>query len=151
MAQPLVTALQATGKIKVFQISICIVMLLELPLSYIILHFGGKPYMAMYPTIFVAILGLFVRFIILKKLVSSYKLRYFTFAIVGKNSIIGIICYIISEFIHNIFNRSFISLIIISGLSCLITFILIYLLDITREERKLINKKIVYIQKIINR
>lgn len=35
MAIPLVTAMQATGKIKTFQITICIIMLCELPLAYI--------------------------------------------------------------------------------------------------------------------
>lgn len=142
IAQPLVTALQATGKIKVFQISICIVMLLELPLSYMILYFGGKPYMAMYPTILVTFIGLFTRFIILKKLVPTYKLTYFTFIIVGKNIMIGIICYIISTFIHNMFNTTLIGVIINSLISCIITFIIIYLLGISNKEREAINKKI---------
>lgn len=142
IAQPLVTALQATGKIKVFQISICIVMLLELPLSYMILYFGGKPYMAMYPTILVTFIGLFTRFIILKKLVPTYKLTYFTFIIVVKNIIIGIICYIISTFIHNMFNTTLIGVIINSLISCIITFIIIYLLGISNKEREAINKKI---------
>ena len=43
MASPIVTALQATGRIKVFQITICIIMLSELPLAYLILKNGGKP------------------------------------------------------------------------------------------------------------
>lgn len=145
MAQPLVTALQATGKIKVFQISICIVMLLELPLSYMILYLGGKPYMAMYPTIFVTFLGLFVRFIILRKLVPSYNLRYFTFAIIGRNFVIGTICYIISKLIHNMFNISLISLITTSALSCITTLILIYLFGISNEERDMLNKKIIFL------
>lgn len=145
MAQPLVTALQATGKIKVFQISICIVMLLELPLSYMILYLGGKPYMAMYPTIFVTFLGLFTRFIILRKLVPSYNLRYFTFAIIGRNFVIGTICYIISKLIHNMFNISLISLITTSALSCITTLILIYLFGISNEERDILNKKIIFL------
>ena len=53
MSPPLTTALQATGNIKVFQIVICIIMLCELPFSYFILYTGGKPYMVMYPSIFV--------------------------------------------------------------------------------------------------
>ena len=52
MSPPLTTALQATGNIKVFQIVICIIMLCELPFSYFILYTGGKPYMVMYPSIF---------------------------------------------------------------------------------------------------
>lgn len=67
MSPPLTTALQATGNIKVFQIVICIIMLCELPFSYFILYTGGKPYMVMYPSIFVISIGLSARFLILKK------------------------------------------------------------------------------------
>lgn len=145
IAQPLVTALQATGKIKIFQISICIVMLFELPLAYLILYFGGKPYMAMYPTIFVVFIGLFVRFIILRKLVPSYKFKYFTFAIVCKNIILGTICYIASEVIHSLFNTNFLSLIITSFISCIITSLIIYLFGISHNERNSINRKFTYL------
>lgn len=43
MASPVVTALQATGNIKVFQIVICVIMLCELPLAYLILACRRKP------------------------------------------------------------------------------------------------------------
>lgn len=145
MAQPIVTALQATGKIKVFQISLCIVMLLELPLSYMILYFGGKPYMAMYPTILVTFIGLFVRFIILKKLVPVYKLRYFSFIIIGKNILIGAICYFASEIVREIFSISFLSFIMTSIISCIITFIIVYLFGISNNERIFINRKLLHL------
>lgn len=145
IAQPLVTVLQATGKIKIFQISICIVMLLELPLAYLILFWGGKPYMAMYPTIFVVFIGLFVRFVILMKLVPAYNLKYFTLAIVGRNIVIGTICYMISKVIHSMFNTNFLSLILTTLISCIITSIIIYLLGITHNERIFINRKFTYL------
>ncbi len=143
MASPLVTALQATGNIKGFQISICIVMLLELPMAYLILYFGGKPYMAMYPTIFVVFVGLFVRFIILRKLVPSYKLRYFALAIVGRNIIIGTICYIVAKAIHSLFNTNFLSLIMTTLISCVVTSVIIYLFGISHNERISINRKLI--------
>lgn len=143
MASPLVTALQATGNIKGFQISICIVMLLELPMAYLILYLGGKPYMAMYPTIFVVFVGLFVRFIILRKLVPSYKLRYFALTIVGRNIIIGTICYIVAKAIHGLFNTNFLSLIMTTLISCVVTSVIIYLFGISHNERTSINRKLI--------
>ena len=142
MAQPLVTALQATGKIKVFQISLCIVMLCELPLAYIILHFGGKPYMAMYPTVFVVFIGLFVRFIVLKRQVSAYKLRYFTFSIVGKNILLGIICFIAAYYMHKAFPINFGTFILTSVIACLIVALVVYVFGITRNERAIFNSKL---------
>ena len=142
MAQPLVTALQATGKIKVFQISLCIVMLCELPLAYIILHFGGKPYMAMYPTVFVVFIGLFTRFIVLKRQVSAYKLRYFTFSIVGKNILLGIICFIAAYYMHKAFPINFGTFILTSVIACLIVALVVYVFGITRNEKVIINDKL---------
>lgn len=142
MSQPLVTALQATGKIKIFQISICIIMLCELPLAYIILYFGGKPYMAMYPTIFVVFVGLFARFVILKRQVSVYKLRYFTFSIVGKNILLGIICFVVAYYMHKAFPVNFGTFIFTSIMACLIVASVIYIFGITRNEKVAVNNKL---------
>lgn len=144
MAQPLVTALQATGKIKFFQISICIVMLCELPLAYIILHFGGKPYMAMYPTIFVSFIGLFTRFLVLKRQVSTYKLYYFATYIVGKNLLLGTFCFILSYYVHKFFPSNFWTFILTSIIACLIVILVVYIMGITTNERSKINNKILF-------
>ena len=65
IAAPISIALQATGKIKLFQIAISITLLCELPCAYLILKCGGQPYMAMFPTGVVTFIGVYVRFIIL--------------------------------------------------------------------------------------
>lgn len=142
MAQPLVTALQATGKIKVFQISICIVMLCELPVAYIILHFGGQPYMAMYPTVLVVFVGLFTRFIVLKQQVPAYKLRYFAFSIVGKNILLGTFCFMAAYYVHKALPVNFGTFILTSVVSCVIVALVVYTLGITQNERIKINNKI---------
>ena len=142
MARPLVTALQATGRIKVFQITICIIVLCELPLAYFVLYHGGKPYWAMYPTIFIALIGLFTRFMILKSLIPTYKFRYFLFLIVGKNLFIGIVCLSIAWFIHSKFEMNIYTLFITAILECLITSIIIYFIGMTSHEKKWILKKI---------
>ena len=143
MARPLVTTLQATGRIKVFQIAICIIVLCELPLAYLILHHGGKPYYAMYPTIFIALIGLFTRFMILKSLIPTYKFQYFLFFIVCKNLFIGIVCLSIAWFIHSKFEVNVYTLFITAILGCLITSIIIYFIGMTSRERRWILKKIV--------
>ncbi len=142
MAHPLVTALQATGKIKAFQISICIVMLCELPLAYIILHFGGKPYMAMYPTVLVVFVGLFTRFIVLKRQVPAYKLCYFAFSIVGKNILLGTFCFIAAYYVHKALPVNFGTFILTSVIACLIVALVVYAFGITQSERMNLNKRL---------
>lgn len=142
MALPLVTAMQATGKIKNFQITICIIMLCELPLTYVILEMGYKPYIAMFPTITVTSIGLFARLILLKQLIHSYSIKYFTFNIILKNIAIGTICLMLATFIHNCFDNNALSFIITSIISFIITIIGIYILGLSKNERTMITNKI---------
>lgn len=142
MASPLVTAMQATGKIKAFQITICIIMLCELPLTYLILKLGYKPYIAMVSTIIVITIGLFTRLILLKRLVKSYSIKYFTVHIILKNILIATSCIILATFIHKYFEeKNFINFIITSFFAFIITCISIYLFGISPKEKKIIYNK----------
>ena len=141
MTQPIVAAIQATGKIKIFQISICIIMLLELPFAYFILYNGAEPYAVMYPTSFVSVIGLFARYIILKQLVPLYKLKYFTI-IVLKNLTIGFICFCLSKYIQSYFNINFFTFILTSITSIFIVIIVVYYLGITYNERSKLKNKL---------
>lgn len=142
MVSPVVTALQATGNIKVFQIVICVIMLCELPLAYLILACGGSPYQAMYPAVLVSFIGLFARFLILKKLIPTYRLRFFTFSIVLKNLFIAAVCLVTASYIKSMFDISFLSFVITSLIACSSTGLIIYLVGITNQERWAINKRI---------
>lgn len=143
MASPLVAAMQATGKIKAFQITICLIMMSEMPLAYITLKLGYAPYMAMIPTIIVITIGLFARFILLKKLIKSYSLKYFTLYIVIKNILIASGCILLAFFIHGYFtNKDFVSFILSSFITFLITLTGIYFFGMSAKEKKFINEKI---------
>lgn len=143
MAIPLVTAMQATGKIKTFQITICIIMLCELPLAYIILNLGYKPYMAMIPTIIVVTIGLFARFILLKQLIRSYSIKYFTLNIIFKNISITTGCILLATFIQKYFiEKNFFNFILTSLIAFIITIIGIYIFGINSKEKAIIYNKI---------
>lgn len=142
MAYPLVTAMQATGKIKVFQIVICLTMLCELPIAYIILKLNYPPYYAVFPSVLIAIIGLLVRFLLLKNLIKSYSTSYFILHIVLKCFCIAILSYLISFLIYKCFNINLITFILTSLISLIITLISIYTLGLTKGERKFINSKI---------
>ena len=146
MARPLVTALQATGRIKVFQIVICIIMLCELPLAYVILHYGGKPYWAMYPTILVTFVGLFARFLILKRMIPAYEFYSFI-KIVGRNLLIGIICFFVSDFIRGYYHLNFINFILTSLFAFLLSSFVIYPVGLSKSERM---KLVTFVRSKIN-
>lgn len=143
MATPLVTAMQATGRIRNFQIIICIIMMCELPLTYIILKLGYKPYMAMIASIIVVTIGLFARLLLLKQLIKSYSIKYFTIHIIVKNILIVAGCIAVATYIHGYWIKiNFISFIITSFIAFIITLGGIYIFGITSKEKAIINNKI---------
>ncbi|WP_444354666.1 lipopolysaccharide biosynthesis protein [Phocaeicola coprophilus] len=148
MAPPLVTAMQATGRIRNFQIIICLIMMCELPLTYLILKLGYKPYISMIASIIVVTVGLFARLLLLKQLVKSYSLKYFVIHIVLKSTLIVTGCAILAFSIHGYFDKiNFINFIGTSFIAFLLTVSGIYIGGITSEEKAIINNRIIKIVK----
>ncbi|NPD92797.1 lipopolysaccharide biosynthesis protein [Xylanibacter muris] len=134
MATPIVTALQATGRIKVFQIVISIVMLSELPISYLVLRIGGLPYMAMYPTVVITFIGLYARFIILKNMTPEYSYKIFTKDIVLKNVFVLGLAYILSKYVY--IDGNGLGLFLLNGISSfIITLFIVISFGLKTEER----------------
>lgn len=142
MATPLVTAMQATGNIKVFQLSICIIMLCELPLAYFVLKMGYEPYWVMIPTIAVTLIGLIARIFLLKRLIKEYSLSFFTIKIILKNICIACICFGISKILQDYFIINFTNFIITSFISFILTFCGIILLGMSQKERVFLYNKL---------
>lgn len=70
ISAPLMTAAQATGKVKAYQSIVGGLLLFNVPISYFILKSGGGPESAIYVGIFISITALIARLIILKVIVS---------------------------------------------------------------------------------
>lgn len=111
------TALQATGEIKWFQIGICIIMLLELPIGYILLAYGYPPYCALYPGILTGIVAIFFRIYLLKRYIPECNISHYLFEVFFRNMVIGFVTWIISDYIHSFFPDTFFTVIITSLIS----------------------------------
>lgn len=136
MSDTVTYALQATGDIKLFQIIICIVYLLEVPIVYLFLYNGVSPKFVLLPTIFSNLIALVSRIIILRKQVSLYSIKFYLFSIVCKNIFLFAISVFISIFIKNILGVSLISLLLVSILSVVISISIFYLFGLNRNEKE---------------
>lgn len=76
ISAPLMTSAQATGKIKLYQLIVGGLLLLNLPFSYIVLRKGYEPYIVVYVGIFLSVVALIARLVILKKLVNLPLTEY---------------------------------------------------------------------------
>jgi hypothetical protein len=68
ISNPLMTLAQATGKVKLYQAVVGSIIIMNLPLSWLFLHFGYPAEYTMYVAILVAITALVSRMFILKKI-----------------------------------------------------------------------------------
>ena len=132
------TALQATGKIKVFQIGICILMLSELPIAYLLLHYGFPPYSVMYPTIISYTIAIFFRFYLIRRMIPAYKFRYYITNVLTRCCVIFAISWILSYYATKNIEQNFTGLIISTVITLIIILFTIYIAGINTSERVII-------------
>lgn len=137
MSQPITVAIQATGDIKVFQIVICALLLLELGATGIILYLTGNLVWSLIPSTIVSIAAIISRFAILKQLVNQYSWQTYILSVILRCTISYVICYMAAWAIHrHITEMSFIMLIAETILYLLISSCGVYWGILNRDERR---------------
>lgn len=138
---PLMTAAQASGKIKLYQSVVGSLLILNLPVSYLFLKFGYSPEITLYTSICISIIALFARLRIISPLVNlsiSNYLRQVLFKIIPVAFMATIITYIIKVNLDEGFIRLFVSIIsssVFVGLS-------VYFVGLKKTEQLILNRKL---------
>lgn len=143
LAHTVATAIHATGNVKWLQISLSTILLLELPIAYIVLKFGGQPHYALLPSLFTIPLSVLARFIILKHYVPKYSYREYLSGSVLRCIAIFILCFLSSYYIHSLMPSDTIYTLIYSSLiSFSITSGIILFGGLKASERALVINKL---------
>lgn len=100
MSQPITVAIQATGEIKVFQIVICALLILELGTTGIILYFTRNLVWSLIPSTIVSFAAIISRFAILKHIVNQYSWNTYIVSVILRCCSSYVICYTIAWAIH---------------------------------------------------
>lgn len=137
-SKTLTVCIQAGGDIKLFQIGISIIMLIELPMAFIILKAGLKPYYATLPAIITNILGVFFRLYIAKKKVSFNLVPTFIKEVFGKCMPLMLLVYAISYLIGLRIEDQFLYFFVTSFSSIIFATGLIYFLGLNNTEKNLV-------------
>lgn len=130
------TAIQATGKIKEFQIGISFLMLLELPVAYLLLYLNYPPYFVMYPSVVTYTVAIFFRFYLIKRMMLGYSFRYYISNVLMPCLFIFSLSWIICYEIKGLFETSFFSLICVSFISMVIVSCMVFYLGMDALERE---------------
>ena len=146
MSHTITTAIYAHGKVKLFQTSLAILLLSEIPMAYLILKFGGSPYEAIIPSLFTVSMSLFLRILILKKYVPSCSIKEYVFSCMGRCVFVFAIGYYLSYMVHVLLNAHNI---IITIADVLLSFIIIcsciFVFGLKQSERNFVISKSVNI------
>jgi O-antigen/teichoic acid export membrane protein len=139
ISYPLMTAAQATGNIKKYQLILGGTILLNIPITYFLYDYGFSPEIGLYVIFITSIICLFLRLWILNGLIRLNIYEYIT-KVVVKIILVFAISYSIILFINSFFDKNFLSLITISFISCLVTLGIIYIMGLNNIERKYISE-----------
>lgn len=96
LSKPIITIINATGRIRIYQLGISILLILNFPISFLALKLGYNPSSIYIISIFIAILALLFRIYILHKQCNISTLR-FLYEILSKPILITIIAIILQK------------------------------------------------------
>ncbi len=144
---PLMTAIQATGKIKVYQVVVGSLLILILPVSYLFLKAGYSPEITLYVNIVVSLIALAVRLFIVWKLL-DFPVKGFIREIVLKNAVIVAISLSLPLFLRSVMDAGYLRLLVLTAVSLVWSAALIYIIGLCKSEKELVWRAV---KKIIKR
>lgn len=146
VANPLMVAASATGRVKVYQGVVGGILLSILPISYVVLKLGGEPASVFIVHIFICILAFIVRLFIIRPLI-ALSLRKFCEQVVFPCLIVAIPSVALSLGVKEwlFISSGVFSSLLMCAVSVVIGFICIYFLGLNISERKFVNEKINFV------
>lgn len=139
------SAVQAIGKIKLYQIVIGVLMMLNLPTAYILLHLGFQPYWAILIFVIIEALACVFRLFFLRKLAKlslrDYCSKVFLRQVIPV-TVSVIACWVCTHSMHITWRW-----VITIGISGLCFAAAIYLFGMEKQEKKMLHEMIVNIRK----
>lgn len=143
---PLMTAVQAAGKIAIYQAVIGTLLFLTLPISYVFLKLGYPPEVTLYITIVIEVIALIFRFFFLKRLM-NFPIFRFIKEVLLKNFAIVIISTIFPLIIRNTMCESIQRLVLTVLISIIWNGLVIYYIGLSKVQKSFIHSKLNLIAK----
>lgn len=137
----IMSAIQATGNIRNYQITMGIILLSNVPVSFLILKFGYPIYYTTMAFVLLEIISLFVRLIMASRL-TGMKIKEYVKDVIIPTLIIVIIPTIIALIPHFIIKQSVIRLFFVCGTYAILYIILTYRFALDKSQKTLVVSKI---------
>lgn len=137
VVSPITTSLQATGKIKKFQIVISIIMLSNLPLAWVLLKIDANPYIVVLVCIFTSVMALLARLMLLHE---QIKFSYIQFLKKVYSRTLPLILIVggIAWFLFTLFRNDFLGIIGFFSMTWICFAVTCYALVLNSQEREFV-------------
>lgn len=136
---PLMTAAQATGKIRKYQSVVGGMMLVNLPMSFCFLKLGFPPQSTMYIALCISFVCLFLRLWMLKNMVGLSIIDFFK-VVVFRVMMVSFLAYIIPLFLYFQLHENILRFFILLSTGFITSILSIYKFGISANERSIIKK-----------
>lgn len=149
LSNTIITAQNATGKIRNYQITIGGIRLLNLPLSFFFLKIGYDAKSVMSIAIFIEIICLFVRLYIIPFYINAFKVKYYIKEVVFPCFYLSLLLFFILTRLKYLIGQSNLVSFLFVILSFVTTLLFILFLGCTHNERIIVYSKVLqYLKKM---
>ena len=131
------TAIQATGKIKVYQVVVGSLFISILPLSYLFLKLGYSPEITLYINIVISIIALSFRLFLVWKLL-NFPIKVFIKEIILKNILIVLLSLSLPFFVKSLMDSNILRLIVVVFISLIWNATIIYVIGLLKSEKAIV-------------
>ena len=139
---PLLTCIQATGRIKNYQFFVAGFLILNLPISYVLFQLGFQPYITFVVSIIIATISLFIRLILIKKEIDAFNIREYIYKVFLTCILIFILSCAIPIWLHLKLESNIYRAAIVTISSTILSVTLAWNIALSRSEKMYIKEKI---------
>ena len=132
---PMMSLIQATGKIKWYQIIVGGIIICNLPISYCLLLFIKNPIVVFLVNIGISIIALSLRLIIIKKEVPFFSVGYFLYKVIIPSLFVSMLSFIPSYSVSYFLEESFLRLVITVIVSVISVSFFSYIFGLSKNEK----------------
>jgi len=134
LSNPLITAMLATGNIRNYQIVVGLVSFLNIPLSYVLLLYGGPPETVLVVAIVLGQCCLFARLLMLRPMI-GLSIRRFMKDVYLNILIVSVAAFVVPFMANRLMPEGLLRFVLISALSVSMTMLSILYVGCSRSDR----------------
>ncbi len=138
---PMMTSAQATGRIRLYQLLVGTILLLNIPVSYLFLKSGFPPEVTMYVSIGLTLVAIAARMWIIHYLL-DYPIRHFGRLLYGYIGKVVLIAPLLPVLLYGVLAPGWVRFLIVGGVSVVSVVLTVYVLGLDKAERLFIREKL---------